>query len=335
MEVVQNLTKISRITILNVILATLVLAALACGLLGVAAYMREPYTTKQVTLYKYTKTSEYRVYATVKPNSIYGKSEVVEATGNIPLYLNLVKAFNITYAHSVSGAEPRGSFKVTVSLRHLDGWTVKFLEYSGEFANRISENVSLDIPDILEYMDNLSREIGQKLSYFEVVLDAVVNTKIAVGSTERDDKTQHSIVLRVDLVKNRVEVSGNKSLITPVEEKKTVYEEQNILGLSVPFARSAFTLASSTSVAGILVVGFMRIRLVKRDPLMDFESKYGGMVVEAMNGPAESITLRVARPQELVKLARILETPILKVVEEGRVRYMVVDRDKVYVFERE
>jgi len=85
--------------ILTSVLVAAVAVAIAGGLLGFLAYRVEPYTARQVTLYRYSRLSTYDAYFTLRHyTEIYGSS-ILPVNTSLPVYLSLVEGINVSYSY--------------------------------------------------------------------------------------------------------------------------------------------------------------------------------------------------------------------------------------------
>lgn len=310
--------------------------AVVGGVLGVYSYVKEPYFVDQVLLYRYVKASSYDVYMYMKPNNIYD-SAVIAAKRDGPIYLNLVDGINISYSYRVEGAKISGLVNIIVFLKHPDGWDKRILEKKIDFRGFIKEFIYINIDEVISIMNKLCGEIGLKTTVFNIIITAYVDYLTSINSVMRKDFHDHSITLAVDLSRNRITVEGTLSMSRPVEEKRSIYIKQSVLGIDVETLRTLSTAISSIGVVATAILAIIRSRLAIKDPLKDFESRYQEIIVSVMQIPVgkETKLIYITNPRELVKVARLLEKPITKYIDEDKdkVMYMVIDGDTVYILE--
>lgn len=321
---------------LTVLLFIVVCITFLGGLLGFLAYGREPYTTVQETLYSYTKSSKYSVWFYLKPNEIYDQSTIPAESGT-PIYLSLVEGIGIDYSYRVDNVKTDGVLRIAVLLRHPDGWEKKYREYVDSFRNTTVHTITINLSDVITYMDTLCRQIGLRLTSFNISITSYIASRVYVGSAVRDDSFTHTITIVVDLGRNRVNVVGRLAHIVPIEEKRSVYVKQKLFGLDVENLRSISVLMSSIGVVSIGALALIRVRITTpRDVLKDFESKYRNIIVSASRvPPISNRVIYISKPEEIVKISRLLEKPIIKYTEQNSntVLYMVVDRDIIYILD--
>jgi hypothetical protein len=324
--------KIEKSYIVTIALLIAVTITLASGIIGVYAYMREPYIARQITLYSYTKVSGYQIVFYMKPNNIYGDI-AVSAESKLPIYLNLVNGINISYIYRVDNAKTTGTLRIVVLLSHPDGWSKKYLDESIEFLEKALANIYIDVNNTIKTMDSLCKEVGLRPSTFNIVINTYIDSKTEIGSITKIDPYNHTITLKVDLTRNRIDVAGNLLLTTPIEGKKTVYEKRYIFGVDVEGMRTASTISIASGAIATATLLVIKMRFSeKENPLKKFESRYRDIIIEVKNIPEKSTLIYVGKPEELVKIARLLETPIHKVVDNNIVKYYVIAEDKTYTF---
>jgi hypothetical protein len=56
-------------------------------------------------------------------------------------------------------------------------------------------------------MDNLCREIGLRSSTFNIVINTYIDSKTEIGSITKIDPYNHTITLKVDSTRNRIDVA--------------------------------------------------------------------------------------------------------------------------------
>lgn len=318
----------------------MIVVSVVGAMLGFYAYSREPYIEVEKPLYRYVRESAYSIQIALKPNRVYGTQTLqLEEGKTLPIYLNLVDNISISYSFSVENANTTGTLQLLVLLKHPHGWSVKYIELMDDFANKASQTLSIDLDEAIAYMEDLCREVGLKLTVFNISIVSFFSGKVRVGSVTRSDSFVHGVSLLADLSRNRIEFSGPLSQKAPVEEKRTVYIQQTIFGIGVDMLRIASPIITSVGAVATAVLAIVRLRISPRDPVKDFESKYRALIVSASHVQgAGNRVVKVSSPEEIVKTSRLLEKPIIKHVEAGggnpgKVAYMVIDRDATYVYE--
>lgn len=318
--------------ILTSALVAAVAVAIAGGLLGFLAYRVEPYTARQVTLYRYSRLSTYDAYFTLRHyTEIYGSS-ILPVNTSLPVYLSLVEGINVSYSYRVEGADPSGSVRIEVILKHPDGWSYRYADISEGFKGRFSTSYYIDMGKTVEIMDGLCKEVGQRLYSFTLQVNTYFDHLTEVRTGSRKDHGNHTLTFSIDVTRNRVQlVSGNLRYAEPVEEKTTIYDKQYVFGLEVPTLRTLSATAVSVGTISAAILALLHTsKSAGAQPMKSFERKYRDLIVEVAhiegNNPVE---VRVASPEGLVKLARLIETPILK----SSSRYVVVSKSVTYYYE--
>jgi len=323
-------------TVLLILLIAALSMAVVGGVFGVSAYMREPYVVSQELLYRYSKVSRYDIYFYMKPNNIY-ETPIVVAESGLPIYLSLVNGVNVSYSYRVDGVRSSGSIRMAVFLRHPDGWSRKYLEKTLNFTGSATSSLYINISDAVSTMDVLCKQVGLRLTAFSITIATYIEGTVHIGSISRRDPYNHSIAIAIDLGRNRIALEGTPSITVPVEEKRNVYIKQSILGMDIETLRILSTSMASAGVIATAILAIARAKLSTRDPLKDFESRYQQIIVTASRIPMEggSKTVYIRNPNELIKVARLLEKPIIKYVDGSNSQpiYMVIDRDTTYILE--
>ncbi|RLG80097.1 MAG: hypothetical protein DRO13_04575 [Thermoprotei archaeon] len=320
---------------------TLVLLVLAIvitifgSFLGFLAYSKEPYVTLQEVTYRYKKVSMFSGYYYLKPNRIYDNC-TISIGSELPMYLNLVEGINLSYSYRVEEAEALGDVELNVFLKHPDGWSKKYIEKKLNFENYTGISLYIDLNNASQYMESLCRELGQKLSFFDVVVDVHANHSVKVGTLVVLDTNSHRISFAIDIARNRIDVDGALAYEVPEEQKKNLSIPQKLFGLDVGTVRSISTLITSVGVitSGALLV--FRSRTSSRTFVNVIDSKYGNIIISAEDPPLlrNDRIVQVSGIEDLVKVARLLEKPIIKYIDNDNCTtlYIVATSDYTYVF---
>lgn len=324
-----------------ILLSILMLIALSLLTIGaslvVFTYTREPYIAMEKIIYGYTKDSRFLIRFILKPNQVYDLP-ILSAEDNIPIYLNLVDSIVLDYGYRIINLKTLGTLQVVVSLQHPDGWSKKYLESRINFNDSALHKVELSVHDIVSYMENICKQIGVKLSVFNISITSYVMNKIYLESNEYPDSHTHTVTLMFDLIRNRISVAGPLTQSFVVEEKTKIRLAQTLFGLSIENLRIASTLLLTTGGVLIGVSAFTWFRFPDKDPIKEFESRYQNIIVSASRIPPLSgkNVVYLAKPEEIVKISRLLEKPIIKYIEQDnnqdRILYTVFDKESVYVF---
>lgn len=307
------------------------------GLFTVFAYTKKPYTIVQNVLYSYTKNSRFSVQFILKPNQLYD-TPMLSAEDNLPIYLNLVNSIIFDYRYRVDDLKASGILQIVVLLKHPDGWSKKYLESRTNFSDSALHRFELNMHDIVNYMENICGQVGAKLTVFNISVISYVMGEVYLDSNVHLDSFTHTVTLTVDLVKNRISVADPLVQTLSVEEKKDTYIAQTLFGLSIEDLRvtSVFLSFTGAMLAGVSI--FTWFRISGKDPLREFESRYRDIIVSASKIPPlnEKNIVYLSKPEEIVKISRLLEKPIVKYVEQDndsdRVLYTVFDKESAYIF---
>lgn len=326
---------------LSILLLAAIGITLAGTVLGALAYSRDPYVVRYETAYRYVKRSEYSVLFHLKPNQIY-ESASLPAELASPIYLNLIDNVTISYSYRVEGAaEAAGEVRTVVLLKHPDGWAKVYGERAEGFGTAVSYELTIDLDEAVSYMSRLCREANMRLNAFNISITSHVKQKVRAGPALRDEALTHVVVMTVDVSKNRVSLAAPLRYVEPVEEKRATYVRQSLLGFDVEGLRVTSTVTALVGVISTAITSLLRFGLhrTRRSSLEDFERKYRSLIVRAVDSPPHSEkVVRVRGPDELVKVSKLLERPIVRydgVRRDTGAVYMVIDKDVAYLLEME
>lgn len=311
------------------------------GLFVVFAYTKEPYIVIQRILYSYTKNSVFSIQFVLKPNQVYDAS-ILSAESNLPIYLNIVDAIDVNYRYRINDIKTSGVLLIIVSLKHPDGWSKKYLENKVNYNDNVSYKITLNIGDIVDYMEDICKHVGIKPTMFNISITSYVMSEIPLGTSVHTDNSTHTINLVVDLIRNRIGVSGPLAWTLPVEEKVEVYTIQTLFGLSIENLRtvSIFILSIGAILTSISTfVLFKTSGRSNKDMLKELESRYQNIIVSASRIPplTEKNIVYLSKLEDIIKMSKLLEKPVIKYVEQTNnnqdvVSYIVFDKESVYIF---
>ena len=318
----------------SLLIASLIMVSLA-GVIGYATFTRKPYVVKEYTLFSVRRRSEYSLKFLLAPNEVFG--EELSYDPKIPIYLSIVKFIHINYSLDYENATASGNLNITINVVHPDGWSKTYLLTSKSFNNtsHIIGELKLNLSRLQMFMNNLTSELGLKPSLFDVIVDTSVKSRLKVGSRVVIDPFTHSITLTIDTRNNRVTVKGNLSKSDIISRKISKTEEVNIVGFKVNTLRLVSIILAIVGISSLTISTFMLMRLRSFSIVEKFERKYSDILVTTDSMPKGSNVTKISLSslEELAKLARLLERPILKLQPSngGELQYFIVDRDVVYV----
>lgn len=320
---------ISRILLIS----SIILLAIG-GILGVIAFANEPYYVKEVTLHSYTKNSEVSIILLLKPNDIYEKTAIALTPSN-STYLSLVEEINVNHMLKVAGGVFVGDYSLTISLSHPDGWIKRYFSIMGRInGSTYSQSTSLNIDEIITYMESLCKQISVKVTQFDIVIEAIIQGYVKTNRYSRSDQLTHKVVIPIDLLINRISVRGDLVQNVKTDEKSSIQEVNYLLGFPTTFMRTSSLVTASIGFIVFLTYISMYVKIRKIDVVKDFESRYRELLVESKNmAELAENSIYVSSLEELVKIARLLEKPIIKIREDDTLYYIVLDKDIKYAFE--
>lgn len=318
----------------SVLTASIVLVLLA-GALGFYAYSQDPYLVEEVMVTRASAVSRYNITFNLEQNDIFGTR--LSYNGSLPIYLSLLQGAEIWHSFSISQGSATGSRTLSIYLAHPDGWAKTLLKISDTFSEKssITLPIQLNISETLLLMESLVKQIGGRLTEYDIIISTVVEYTATIESETRSGSINHTVALNIDVARNRVAVKGNPREYEP--HIVTVRRELpvTLFGLSIEGLRVATPILGIAGVAllSTYIVAFVRAR--ESNSIAKLESRYRDIIVEGSKLPESPAGGVVALKslEELVKVARILERPIVKVVFNSNTVYYIVDRGTTYVVE--
>ena len=326
--------KLLRTLNTSLLIASLIMVSLA-GVIGYAAFTKKPYIVKEYTLFSIKRRSEYSLKFLLTPNEVFG--EELSYDPKTPIYLSIVKFIHINYSLDYRNATASGNLNMTVNVVHPDGWSKTYLLISKSFNNtsRIIGELKLNLSRLLMFMNNLTSELGLKPTPFDVIVDTSVKSRLKVGSRVVMDPFTHSITLAIDTRNNKVVVKGNLSNSATISRKISKTKELNIVGFNINTLRLVSVILAVVGISLLTTSTFLLMRLRSFNTVEKFEKKYSDILVTTDSIPKGSNVTKISLSnlEELAKLARLLERPILKLQPSNgdELQYFIVDRDVVYV----
>ncbi|MEM1644570.1 MAG: hypothetical protein QXL96_01660 [Ignisphaera sp.] len=307
------------------------------GALGFIVFATEPYYTKELTLYSYTKNSEITIALLLKPNNIYEKTTVILTPTN-NTYLNLVEGININHMFKVAEGVLIGDYSLIISLSHPDGWSKNYFSITDKINSSIyRRSISINISEIIMYIENICKQISEKVTQFDIVIEVSIRGYVKTSNHSISDQLLHRVEVRIDLLINRIFVRGDLIQNARTDEKSSIQEINYFLGFPITFMRTfSLVIASAGSIEFIAYI-LMRIKTKNVDVIKGFEFKYRELIAESkdiIELTEDNINnVYVSSLEELVKIARLLEKPIIKTYKNNLVYYVITDKDLRYIFE--
>lgn len=332
--------KIKRI---SMVIALISLAVIGFGaFIALGAFTREPIISSERTLYRFNRLSEYNLTYLLEPNEIY-ETEVIQQALSQPIYISLIKLLLINYTYSVSEGIARGGIRITIYLVHPDGWVKKYGERNIAIdSSRATVTIPLNINSTSDLMVRLSKQVMTRSDLYTIRITALADTNIYIGQHIRRDIMNHTIDLSVMIAANKISLEGNQtSIVNTYEEKTRITEVAKLIGgITVDTGRN---IAIATTGAGVALLAASTIlRIVTKKERREeeiLENKYSGIIVEVARQTSLGIKQKkiyIPKAEELVKLARLLEKPILKeCLSRDRCEYYIVDQDTIYMLKTE
>ncbi|MEB3859585.1 MAG: DUF5305 domain-containing protein [Desulfurococcales archaeon] len=314
--------------------ASIALVAFA-ALLGIGAFSSQPYKTVEEVSFRATASSRFNVYFSLEPNEIYEKESIGPGSG-LPVYLSLVREAVVEYTYSINRPPSGGSYRLAVILEHPDGWAKVYEVREGNLsgAQRVSEKLSLKVPLVVDYMDNLSSLVGASKLGYTVRIVSTVSPELGIGDPS-GAALVHEVSLSIDKARNRITINGNTTKSMVIEELEERPVRVFIAGMDVGTARVVSALLGGSGALSLLVSAWIHVSNRGRETEAEkLERKYRGLIISSTSvfEPGKTRIMEIASADELVKAARLLERPIIKLSWNGKdTVYLVADKDVVYM----
>jgi len=326
--------KILKISFIALIISMAIIGVGA--FLAIGAFTREPTISIERTLYRVERIPSYNLTFLLEPNEIY-ETDVIQAAPSQPVYLSLVKLVIVNYTYAVSSGIASGSIRVATYLIHPDGWIKRFGETNIQInSSSASALIQLNINSTTELMARLSKQVMARSDLYTIRIVAIADTNIYISQYVRKDYTSHTIDLNILVGANKVALEGNQTTAIAYEEKTRRTEAAKLAGgITVETGR---TIALAITGVGLaLFTASMILRIVvggAKRPDEILENKYSGIIVEIdkpTNLNKSTNIVYISKVDEMVKLSRLLEKPILKeCLSRNKCEYYIVDHDITY-----
>lgn len=304
------------------------------ALVGIYAYSREPYITVDALAARSDITSTYGLVFNLRPNDVFG-TKLVFRGGDVPIYLAPLEGATVSYSIRLSRGIFSGTYTIRVAVQHPDGWSKSLWEYNGNFsmASQVSKSLELNISEITYTMERLSGQIGIRLTTFDIVIASYSDYTVSLGAESRSESLEHSLTLTIDLIRNRVFVKGNTESSRTVEIRYTKTIPVYVLGLPLDLARTVTPIVGALGIGLLSVYIAIYMKEITEDVVARLEKKYRDIIVEGAKPPTLlGEVIEIKDLEELAKVARVLEKPIIKIpMESGGIEYFIVDKNTAYM----
>ncbi|MEM2055905.1 MAG: DUF5305 family protein [Sulfolobales archaeon] len=316
--------------------ASVVLLVLA-GVLGSYAFSREPYVVEEIVVARASAISEYSIVFNLKPNEIYGTS-IAYGGKPIPIYLTLAQEAVVKHTFRLTYGIASGNYSLSIYVAHPDGWTKEIRKTREGFTEKssVARLESLNITEIRLLMENLSKQVGIRLTSYDIVVVAEVSYSVTLASQVKKGSIEHSIKLEVDLSRGLITVRGESSQSKLETATTKVVTPVTLAGIHVEVLRTVSPVIGVVGLSLLSAYLVMSAKFKETSRVLRLERKYRDVIVEGSKLPDfSSNEIAVLKDlEELVKVARIVEKPVIKVTPNpDKIVYYIVDRRTVYIVE--
>ncbi|MEM1611114.1 MAG: DUF5305 family protein [Sulfolobales archaeon] len=306
--------------------------------IAAGAFTRDPYVVSERTIYRVERISTFNLTFYLLPNEIYEEEILSPIPNSTPIYLSLVRELLINYTYVISQGSARGVIRISVLLIHPDGWSKRYLEIPIDVSsNRASESFSINLTGASELMTRLSKQVMARSDSYVIRISANIDTTLSIQQYSRRDLEVHSIELPVYIGYNKVDISGNLTSGRTFEDRERNIITAMVMGMPVGVARN---ISLGLTIAGVsllaISIAFRSLATRARKPEEILERRFSQLIVEVGNSrlplKGGKNIVYIEKPEELVKLSRMLEKPILReCLSREKCEYYIVDQDVTYM----
>ncbi|MEM2500018.1 MAG: DUF5305 family protein, partial [Sulfolobales archaeon] len=195
----------------------------------------------------------------------------------------------------------------------------------------------LNMTEIRLLMESLSKQAGIRLTSYDIVVVAEVSYSVTLASQVKKGSIEHSIKLEVDLSRGLIMVRGESSQSKLETATTKVVTPVTLAGIHVEVLRTASPVIGVVGLSLLSAYLVMSAKFKETSRVLRLERKYRDVIVEGSKLPDfSSNEIAVLKDlEELVKVARIVEKPVIKVTPNpDKIVYYIVDRRTVYIVEQ-
>ena len=276
--------------------------------------------------------------AKVRPSVIYGNRSLVEM--GTPLYMNLVKELDLCFVYSINSSKSirtaRGTASISMVLKSDAGWSKvidreRDLNFEG---TRFNKTLSIDMDYVRELIRRIEAETGLRSMHYliNVNISIVPDLMLYNGIRVKDKFTSR---IAVDIERGLIKIGPlyfNKT--KSIEDKFTRVNYFYLpLGMKIDVPSAQKLTMSGTITSAIVLVLLVMLYVRKSSHKVLIERIYRErLVLGSSRALKTGKVIEVKRIEDLRKVADIVDKPIVRITDGGRVRYCVFDTAFVYCF---
>ena len=311
----KKLKKETRLSVLVVLSFILIFSVYST----IDAFSTPVEVKKNVTLFKYEHSGNFRYVVYLKNNSLFDTKTL--ATGS-KIYKELTEKMEMSYGYEFKpkNVAVEGEYTLLARIK-TDLWSRDYVIIpKRSFSSSSFEvNFPIDIKKFEEKYDRISKEIGveAKNPTLLIICNVYVNAKTKYGPVS--DTFTHS--LSMPLKEKVFDIEG-----LTLTHEGSVEKEKIIEQTSVVWKRNLSVLASAIFLLLLALFYFLTEGVERTDPVKILE-KYKEWIIEAESVPSKEI-VTVKSPEDIIKIAEELVKPIIKTgsgttycVLDGRIAY--------------
>ncbi len=327
----RRVKKIMYVAVVALIIATIPIIILS--------HARPAVVETELTRNQVSYTVKYHYLARVTPSIIYSYKDIVDTS--YPLYTPLVKniTFNLTIdVKSKYGiARVNGKANIVVRLGEEKGWNISLSNISVTInESHTTVPIEINMSRIKNILNSVREELNIPAGNYYIAIEPRIKLETWSKNQAYASKTlEPTLMLKIGSGRGKILIDG----LTYKDEYIDKYKKQDIqyislLGLTIPVLTLRYIsyILVVTSI-GMALAHTLIFRDKKEFDVSSVLSKYGSYIVEASNVKLGTQIIKLKDFEELLRLSRVLNKPIVYVKANGNYKFLVVDYNIVYVYE--
>lgn len=322
---------------LSVLILVLGVLTTVLGITFAYAALNKPtHSTLTETVFRDDIVSTLNLRLVLYPNEVYEDETIYAETGRV-YYIAIVNSVCPIYSIKANKGNMSGEILTNVILSHPDGWTKNLASYKRVInSNNLTFNAPcINISGLLNYVNNLSSQLGIKTYSFSVKIESESRFLYQYEDYKTTEGINNSLTISIDKNKNALLVAGEPTKTKTISKIDQKTFENKIVFMSVAAARATSIISTATGVL-LILIGIISIYRQKTplDPKTLFERSYRNLIIRAkqMDISANRV-VKLQDQEDLLKTARILGKPIVKTVLNERQVFLVSDGEFFYILE--
>jgi len=321
------------------------LLVLLGALLAIPAWSR-PITRQADRVFPYQQSGAFRYTARV-PESIYGAQAL--QTGQ-PAYLKLTQRINFAFEYQFTSDSPHaltGSAGLAAEVSDINGWRRGLVLQAPKAFEGDTATVegTLDLGVFSGYLQDLEEQTGVTRPYYTLSVGPIVEVNGALAGLPLAERYTPKLTFLIDNLQLQLAPQDPTDLdadpLRPAQEAALestapAPNRMTILGISltVVAARWASAVALALGLGGLALLVWLYRRMLRRDPLVAIQLRYGAQLVAMGPGTFElgGATLDLASLDDLARVAEKHGRLIFWLAQDGGYDFFVNTGEGLYTF---